>query len=175
LRLCKTKNALASGASPRTSLRELTALPQNPYSAPSEPLAEISNILFEIITEMLREKQFWICTANNIISNCIKELFMLVIALCFSRAKINKKIFQIPNFSKKNFTNLQKKKFYKFFTIESLLIGSSLSNWFSLKGVVNCKKIYCKSTKPVTTLLSINTNLNTMSNTGIEITKYCRK
>jgi len=28
------------------------------YSAPSDPLAEISNILFEIITEMLGKKQF---------------------------------------------------------------------------------------------------------------------
>jgi len=27
------------------------------YSAPPDPLAEISNILFEIITKMLREKQ----------------------------------------------------------------------------------------------------------------------
>jgi len=28
------------------------------YSTPPDPLAEISNILFEIITEMPREKQF---------------------------------------------------------------------------------------------------------------------
>jgi len=28
------------------------------YSAPPDPLAEISNILFKVITEMTREKQF---------------------------------------------------------------------------------------------------------------------
>jgi len=28
------------------------------YSAPPDPLAKISNILFEIITEMLQKKQF---------------------------------------------------------------------------------------------------------------------
>jgi len=36
---------------------------------------------------------------NNIISDCFKELFMLVIALCtacFSKAKINKKNFSSP-------------------------------------------------------------------------------
>jgi len=51
------KNALASGSPPRTSLG-------GSYSAPPVPLAEISNLLFEIITEMLREKQFWTCNSK---------------------------------------------------------------------------------------------------------------
>jgi len=48
-------------------------------------------MLFEIITEMLWEKA--ILKLLHQISDCIKELFMLVTALCtacFSRAKINK-------------------------------------------------------------------------------------
>jgi len=49
--IVKPKNGLAFGAPPRTPLG-------GAYSAPPDPLAEISNILFEIITEMLREKQF---------------------------------------------------------------------------------------------------------------------
>jgi len=53
----KLKNAMASRASPRTPLGKLTALLPN-------PLADIRNILFEIITEMLRKKQFWTCNAN---------------------------------------------------------------------------------------------------------------
>jgi len=67
-----------------------------PYSAPPDPLAKISNILFEIITEMLRKKSnSKLVTAINIIFDCIKELFMLVIAFCtacFSRIKINIKL-----------------------------------------------------------------------------------
>jgi len=68
---------------------ELAALPQT-------PLAEISNILFEIITEMFRKSNSdsELVTPINIIFDCIKELFMLVIALytaCFFRAKINTK------------------------------------------------------------------------------------
>jgi len=64
-------------------------------SAPPDPLAEISNILFEIITEMLWKKQFWTYTSIYIILDCIKELFMLLITLCtacFFRAKINKNL-----------------------------------------------------------------------------------
>jgi len=34
------------------------------YSAPSDPLAEISSILFEIVTEMLREKQSELVALN---------------------------------------------------------------------------------------------------------------
>jgi len=44
----KSKNALASGALPRTPLG-------GACSAPPEPLAEISNILFEIITKLFFE------------------------------------------------------------------------------------------------------------------------
>jgi len=63
-------------------------------SAPPDPLAEISSILFEIITEMLRKSNSEFVTPINIIFDCIKELFMIVIALytaCFFWAKINKK------------------------------------------------------------------------------------
>jgi len=64
-------------------------------SASPDPFAEISNILFEIFTEMLRKKQFWTWTPINLIFDCIKELFRLVITLCpawFFRAKINKNL-----------------------------------------------------------------------------------
>jgi len=59
------------------------------------PLDEISNILFEIISEMLRESNSDLVTPINIIFNCIKELLLRVIAFCtacFFRAKINKNI-----------------------------------------------------------------------------------
>jgi len=55
----------------------------------------MSNILFEIIVEMLQQSNSGLATPIDIIFACIKELFMLVIALwtaCFSRAKINKKL-----------------------------------------------------------------------------------
>jgi len=63
-------------------------------NAPSGPFAEISNILFEIISEMFRKSNYdsELVTPINIIFDCIKELFMLVITLytaCFFRAKIN--------------------------------------------------------------------------------------
>jgi len=51
-------------------------------SVPPDPLAEISNILFELIAEMLRKNNSELVTPINIIFVCIKELFMLVIALC---------------------------------------------------------------------------------------------
>jgi len=57
-----------------------------------DPLAEISNILFGTITEMLQEKA--ILNLQHQISDCIKEFFMLVTPLCtvcFSKVKISKK------------------------------------------------------------------------------------
>jgi len=52
----KPKNALASGAPP-----DLT---RGTYRASLDPLAKISIILFEVITEMLRKKQFWTCNTK---------------------------------------------------------------------------------------------------------------
>jgi len=54
----KPKNALAGF---RDSAPDPTG---GACNAPPDPLAETSNILFEIITELLRKKQFWACNAN---------------------------------------------------------------------------------------------------------------
>jgi len=57
-----------------------------------DSLAEISNLLFE---KMLWKSNSELVTPINIICDCIKGLFMLVIALCmvyFFRVKINKKL-----------------------------------------------------------------------------------